>query len=93
MTIWRNAGEPAPLHFLGENTEHQKLQISMLTVPISILFNEYSFKRSQGEREKERQRGGASAQLAHFSSSVLPLYLTLCGIQLPSAWQVETTGS
>lgn len=50
----------------------------------------------KGRKEKERRKdkgGGASAQLAHFSSSVLPLYLTLCGIQLPSAWQVETTGS
>lgn len=91
MAIWRNAGEPAPLPFLGENTEPLKLQISMLTVPISILVKEYSFKRSLGGRRKDKS--GASAQLAHFFSSIFPLYLTLRGIQLPSAWQVETTRS
>lgn len=57
MAIWRNAGEPAPLPFLGENTEPLKLQISMLTVPISILFKEYSFKRLLGERRKDKSGG------------------------------------
>lgn len=91
--FWRNAREPVPLHFLGQNTERMKFQISMLTVPISILFKEYIALKGHMEKERRKDKGGGYCPASIFLFFHSPLYLTLCGIQLPSAWQVETTGS